>query len=371
MPNDLAVLVPTILKHGLLALRQYAVMPRLVNTDYANEVAEKGHTINVVVPSSVAAIDVVPGTYPAGSDILGATEAIVLNNWKESAFRMTDKEIREIDDKGTLVGQSSEALKSVCNAVDASLVNSFRGFYSTVGTSGTTPSSIADIVNCRRVLNTQLAPKGPRALVIDGAAEANFLNLALFTSRADSDRDTLISGELGERFGFTIVHDQNIEGNSFTTGTQNGAYVTNGVQTIGKRTQLVATGTGTMVVGDIFTVAGDTQQYAITTAYAGGAGTIAFYPGAARAWAGGAAITFRGNHAQTNIAFHRDAISLAVRPLVTPDGFGVISASEADPISGLVLRLEVERVHKATVWSWDILWGIGVTRREFGTRLLG
>lgn len=371
MSNDLSVAVPTILKYGLLALRQYAVMPRLVNTDYANEVAEKGDTIDVVIPSAVAAASVVPGTVPAGTGLSPAKEQIPLSNWQEAAFRMSDKELREIDEKGMLIGQSSEALKAVCNAVDASIIAKFKSFYSTVGTTAVTPSTTADIINCRKMLNKQLAPKGNRSLVIDGDAEANFLNLALFTSKADSDRDTLISGELGERFGITVVHDQNIEGNAFTTGTQNGAYVCDGAQTIGLKTKVVKTGAGTMVEGDIFTVAGDTQQYVITTAYAGGAGSIAFYPAAKVAWADGAALTFKGSHAQVNMAFHRDALSLAVRPLVTPDGFGVVSASDVDPISGLVLRLEVERVHKQTVWSWDILWGVGATRREYGTRLLG
>ena len=372
MSNDLAVAVPTILKYGLLALRQYSVMPRLVNTDYANEVKEKGDTIDVIIPSAVATADVVPGTVPAGTAVKPSKAPIKLENWKEAAFRMTDKELREIDDKQMLVGQSSEALKGLCNAVDLSLiVAATKGFYSSVGTSGVTPSTTADIINIRKKLNKQLAPKGNRAYVIDGDAEGNFLNLALFTSKADSDRDTLISGELGERFGLTVVHDQNIEGNAFTSGAQDGNYQVNGVNAAGATSLVIKTGANDIHEGDQFTIAGFSQEHVCTELYAGGAGTMKIWPPLPQATAGNELLTFKGNAAQVNLGFHRDAISLAVRPLITPDGFGVISASDVDPISSLVLRLEVERVHKQTIWSWDILWGIGCTRPEYGSRGLG
>ena len=60
MANTITNILPKILARGLLALREQAVMPRLVNLDYSNESAQKGDTIDVPIPSSLTVSDTVP-----------------------------------------------------------------------------------------------------------------------------------------------------------------------------------------------------------------------------------------------------------------------------------------------------------------------
>jgi hypothetical protein len=73
----------------------------------------------------------------------------------------------------------------------------------------------------------------------------------------------------------------------------------------------------TVVAGDVFTVAGDSQTY-VVNANAIAVGTalnLSFSPAPAVQWAAGSAVTFRNSHA-TNMVFHRDAFALVVRPFI-------------------------------------------------------
>ena len=64
MANLLTALTPKLLAQGLMALRGMAVMPRLVNSDYSAQAAEQGDTINIPIPSAIAAQAVTPGATP-------------------------------------------------------------------------------------------------------------------------------------------------------------------------------------------------------------------------------------------------------------------------------------------------------------------
>jgi hypothetical protein len=367
--NTLTNIVPTIHKYGLLALRQFAVLPRLINTDYGTEAAAKGTTITIPIPSAMTAAAVVAGT-PSDTNVAPTAASISLNKWYSTSFTMTDKEIAECDDKMLLAGQASEALKALVNQVESDILANYLYLYGTVGTSGSTPSTVADIINCRKLLNKQLCPPGDRFMVIDSAAEANFLALSLFTSKADTGDDALITGSLGKRLGFQIVYDQNIEGLAHTAGGADANYENHGGAAVGATSMTTEGGSGDIHKGDVFTIVGDTQQYVCSALTSDT--SLTFYPGLKVAADDNDDLTFVGANAQVNIAAHRDCFALVTRPLkATQDFPNVISASGVDPVSGLAIRLEVEHTNKLTRWCWDILYGTACVRPEYGVRLIG
>lgn len=385
MANTLTAVIPQLLAQGLMALRENAIMPLLVNRDLEGMAARKGATIDVPIPSAITAVAVTPGpTPPATADIAPTSVPIPLDQWFEAPFYLTDQDVMEAMD-GTIPMEASEAIKALANNVDVFIMNLFPGIYSQAGTPGTVPfaTDTTDATDMRKLLHNTLAPPGDRRVVLDPDAEANALNLRAFQDASwSASAEAIMNGNLNRKLGFQWFMDQNAP--SHTNGTMtdtatmsclimDATIVLGQTVTTCDETSLV----GTVTIGDIFTVAGDPQQYVITAnaTAAANAITLTHQPGAQVAWADDAQVTFAGGIAETyaiNLGFHRDAFAFASRPLVdSADGLGNQMASIADPISGLALRLEVSREHKRTRFSYDILYGAALVRPELATRLAG
>lgn len=374
MSNTITKYVPDMLKMGMLALRENTIFPKIVNTSYSAEAANRrGSTMSIPLPGAHAAATVTPATAQV-SDVTPTEVTIDINKWKTAGFLFSDKERKEME-SGVLPMEASECIRSIGNEIDDSCIDLHTKFNRMVGTGGTTPDGVDDITAARKALNLELAPKDNRAIVWNSNAEAKMLQLNLFVAANSRGNDRAITeGEMGRVLGFDHHADQNIDDYTFTEGTQDGAYLVDQADVaIGDETVNVDVGTGTFLLGAVFTVAGDSQQYVcITSELTGGDDkALAFYPPAKVAWANNAAITFiAAAAAELNLALHRDAIILVTRPLIT-DHPAVVSESISDPISGLTLRLEVRRDVYQTTWNFDVLWGVGVGRRGFGCRILG
>ena len=309
--NDLSKVVDKLLAQGLLALRGTCVMPRLVNSDYSNLAAQQGASIDVPIPSAIKAQAVTPGaTSQDTGDISPVSATIKLDRWMEAPFYLTDKDLMEAN-RGVIPMQASEAVKAIANDVNATLLGLGRKFYGMVGTPGTTPfSTVVDATNARKVLNRQLAPVNDRRIVLDPDAEAAALGLSGFADVSKSgDARPIIDGTIGRKYGFDWAMAQQVPSFEASVMTE-GALTVNG-----------ANEAGAQVV---------------------------------------------------SLAFHRDAIAFATRPLMdSANGLGNLTQSAVDPVSGLSLRLEVSREHKRTRFSYDILYGADVVRRELGCRIAG
>ena len=357
--NDLSKVVDKLLAQGLLALRGTCVMPRLVNSDYSNLAAQQGASIDVPIPSAIKAQAVTPGaTSQDTGDISPVSATIKLDRWMEAPFYLTDKDLMEAN-RGVIPMQASEAVKAIANDVNATLLGLGRKFYGMVGTPGTTPfSTVVD-----------------RRIVLDPDAEAAALGLSGFADVSKSgDARPIIDGTIGRKYGFDWAMDQQVPTFEASVMTE-GALTVNGANEAGAQVVSLAKATNAagLKEGDILTIAGDTQTYVVTEAVSLAVGNTAvkIYPGLARPTTGSEAVTVSGSHVM-NLAFHRDAIAFATRPLMdSANGLGNLIQSAVDPVSGLSLRLEVSREHKRTRFSYDILYGADVVRRELGCRIAG
>lgn len=369
--NTLTTVIPQILAQGLLALREMAISPRLVNRMYEKEAAGKGSTIDIPIPSAIATQDVTPSYVPPDDAGVTPTEVTIsLDQWKEAPFFMSDKDFLEVM-AGTLPMQASEAVKAVANTVDNAVLANYVNFYGWSGVSGTTPfaTDTSEFLAARKVLFDQLTPASPRYVLLDTDAEANALGLRAFQDNSwRGDREGIMEAQIGRKLGSDWFVSQNVP--THTAGSASGA---TGSGTAGtKAVTLQSAGTGNILVGDIITFAGDTQTYTVTSGDTdvSNGGTLAVEPALATS-PSAAAITVKATHV-VNLAFHREAIALATRPFAAADPLGLGTYTSAvDSVSGLALRLEVSRQHKRTRFAYDILYGSQVVRPEFGVRMAG
>lgn len=396
MANVLTAVIPKLLAQGLLALRANTIMPRLVNRGYDTMAAQKGSTIDVPIPSAIAVQDVTPAaTPPSTADIVPTSVAIVLDKWKEAPFYLTDKDMMEAMD-GIMPMQASEAIKAVCQQMDVDTIAAFNGVYGFAGTAGTTPFTVPvspaltpdtrEYTAARAVLNRQLAPLQDRRVVLDPDAEGAALNLRNFQDASwAGTTDAIIQGAIGMKMGAEWFMDQNIgikTTGTLTNGTIHAAKV-NGAVLAGATTMNIneVSLTGTILPGDIFSVAGVAGTFAVTNAAtltaSGNAITgVTFTPPApVGGFTSTAVVTFKGVVGGAgyvrNLVFHRDAVAFASRPLADLQLADSLVMSQGDPLTGVNLRLEVSREHKRTRFSWDVLYGVQLVRPQLACVLAG
>ena len=390
--NTLTALIPTILGRAVKVLREQATLIRSVNLDYSREAAQHGATIDVPLPTAVATSAVAPSnTPPATTALTPSTAQIQLNNWQMAAFKLSDKDLQEIKARDHFLPQTAEeAVRALVYDINASIHAKYTkvyGFHSDAAFTATHVdpfvSTVAAATGARKVLHSQMCPRSDRRMVLDFDAEANALNLSAFSDfEKTGDSAVKIEGILGRKYGFDWMTDDQIT--THTAGTASADTDTIAVDfgagyAIGTETVVldVDAGTSTLVVGDILKFNGHAQTYTVTSG-----GTldttgisVGISPPLKAAVVDGETVTVTKGHT-VNLAFHRDAFALAVRPLrdgLADFSFGspVASATTTDPVSGLPLRLTVSYEFYQIVWRFDILWGVELVRPELATRVAG
>lgn len=395
MANSLTPLMMKILVNASMHLRRTCIMPRLVNTNLQAAAAQKGSTIDVTIhDATTPPSDVVPSvTAPQPANKAATTVPVTLDNWKYKDFYLTDKEMEEIDAKQFwLPDQATNAIISLSNAINDSILSEYKRIYSMVGLPGVNPftkdatlnpDGDQYVIDARQRLTEMMVPKESRSLVLDLISEGKALSLQTIkdAEKRGDGGNTKTTGEILNLFGFNWFAEQSIPrhvAGTLSNGTNHSALI-NGAVALGATVVNIdsTTLTGTVVTGDIFTVAGDTQQYVVTSGPHTAAGNaiagIQFSPPikAAAGWADNAVITFANSHT-VNLAFHKNCFAFANRVFTDiPFEGGQQIKTMTDPVSGLTFRLTVCRQFMQTAWYFDILWGTRIVQPELGTRVAG
>ena len=362
-----------IVAQALMVLRQRIVALRLVNQDFAMEARSKNEVISIPDSVAQAVHDVTPAaSAPALVQINPSEHMLRLDQWRETYFDATDKDEVEAN-VGWFMRQTEQAAKALGNDMDSFVHRLFARYVNAgSGVAGTTPfdANLDLFFSANEALNTGLSPTDNRYVIVDPKALTNLMKQSAFANTDERGSSiTGLTGQLGRKFGYDWLMSQNVQ--TITRGAA--TTLVNGAAAIGAM-QISVDGAGATGINEgerLTTAAGDSYQ--VVTGISGAAGTITIDRPLVAALADTASLARTATRVN-NIAFHRDAVTIAMRSPGPPSpraGQAGSFSTHRDPESGIILQVEVQRLHAVTRYYFRTLYGGTVLHPELAYQIFG
>ena len=347
--------------------------------------SEDGVSINGTVTSLVTAqptlnTSVTPAmTIPDGDDQTISALTTSIGQVANVRIPMVGETWRKLNNtsgsKNALTALLAQAMRVIVNAIESHCGTVIKnGSSRAVGTAGTTPfaSSHAVIPQVHQILKDNGCPEdGQLSLVINTAAGTALRTLSnIYKANEAGGSEVLRRGTLIDLDGVMIKESAGVA--SHTKGSGASYLINLGNVAVGSTALTLDTGTGTIVAGDVLTHASDsTNKYIVGTALAANVVTLN-NPGLKIATANNDAVTV-GNNYTGNVAFHRNAVELIVRPPALPEGgdAAIDSLTITHEKSGLVFQVSIYGGYKMQMLDITTYYQAKVWKPEFVATLLG
>ena len=389
MANTLTSLTPTIYESLDIVSREMIGFIPAVTRDTSAERAALNQTILVPITQSQTASDNTPAvTAPNSGDQTVTNVAMTISKSKYVPIRWNGEEQRGLINAGTYGGilknQFTQAFRTLANLIETDLFNTtYQNSSRAVGTAGTAPfgtaTDISAAAKVRQVLDDNGAPPNDLQLVLGSAATANLRGVQTILLKANEEGDNAFRREgiiSTERLaGFALHNSNSVAQVTKGTGT---SYATSGSTAPGVESIVLATGSGTVLAGDVVTFAADSaNDYVVNTGVAAPGTIVLGNPGARVTIATANALTIGANYTP-NMAFARTAVQLIARvPAlpVDPSGRAMDMADDimtvTDPWSGLSFEVALYRQFLQMVFHVRLAWGTAAIKSEHIATLMG
>lgn len=322
-------------------------------------------------------------TIPEGTDQTVDNKTMSLDTFANVQIPYTGEDVKHLNNGAgfeTVYGdQIKQAMRAITNSIEtaigsAAYLSSSRAF----GTAGTTPfgSNFNEIAEVRQILVDNGCPfDGNLSLVINSLAGTNLRQLAqLQKVNENGGSEMLRQGELLNLQGFMMRESAGVATHTAGAGASG---LINGAEAVGQTTltyDTLTVNTTGYKAGDVITFAADSvNKYVIGTGSTATAGDIVINnPGLRVAVPDNNAITI-GSSYTANLAFHRSAIELGIRPIAVPAGGDAASdmMTIQDPHSGLVYTIALYKGYKKAMIEVSALYGVKAWKPEHIATLLG
>lgn len=396
MTNTL-VTCSIVAKEALAVLENMLAFAGMVNRDWEDEFKgnqsrgySPGQTINIKKPPRY--------TYRAGRV---AVPQATVENTVPLTLSQGGCDLNFTSQERTLSLQQLEnklqaAMATVANEIDRQGLQLARlATFNTIGTPGTLPNTqalaLAAVTGVNQRLDEMAAPRDKmRGFIMNPALNAAAVTgfAGLFNGQ-DKISKQFGSGMMVDSLGLAYAMDQNVDlhtnGTAVVgTNTVSGANQTGSTITVAALNGTVTKGTKVTFAG-VFAVnpqsrvsTGTLAQFTVTADAAAGATSLAISPALTPSGAfqnvtaspaNGATITIFGTASgsyNANVAFHKDAFTLAMVPMwAPPGGKGVIDVAQ-ESYKGMTIKVTefYDGVNDNSIMRLDVLFGWAATYPE-------
>lgn len=356
---------------------------------YAKSGAKIGDSLKIRLPNQYT---VRTGATLSAQDVTEQSTTLQVSTQKGVDLNFTSVDLTlSLDDFSKRI--LDPAMSVLAANIEADALNMYKDVYQSVWNGGAA-ATYNKALDCRVKLQNALAPPSNRTMLLDPLAMADVIKdtKTLFQDDASIAKQYR-EGMVGRAAGFDWGENTLLP--SHTRGAGDAAYVVNtstGI-TSGTATITVATGTGTILKGDVFTVAGvfeahpetkantgRLQQFVATADYAGGAGAVSVSPTPITSGAlqnivivgagAGKAVAIAGTASaavQTGLAFQKGAFAFATADLVLPEGVDFARREVMDGISMRIVR-QYDINNDKFPCRLDVLYGYKTLRSQLACR---
>lgn len=368
---------------------------RSYDDSFAKDGAKVGDTLKIRLPNqyttrSGAVMPANPDTSESSISLQVATQKGVDVNFSSTELSLS------LDDFSDRV--LDPAMSQLAASIENDALSMYKDVYQSIW-NGTQAATYNQALDGRILLQRALTPTDNRTALYNSADMAQVVKdtKTLFqdsTSIAKQYRE----GYMGRAAGFdwaenTLLpaHTRGAANTGYTTNTQVGTLATDGTV---YSAITVASGTGAMNKGDVFTIAnvfsvhpetrqstGVLQQFVVAVDFAGGAGSVSISPsiilGGARqtcvipSTSPTAAIAFLGTVSTavgTSLLYQKGAFAFATADLVMPKGVDFAAREVLDGVSMRIVR-QYDIVNDKFPCRIDVLYGYKTIRPQLAARL--
>ena len=398
MPNTLLT-ATAVTREALRVLHQKLNFVGTITRDYdesfARQGAKVGDTLKIRLPNQYT---VRTGSALAAQDTAESSVDLKVQTQKGVDLNFTSVDLTmALDDFSERILEP--AMSVLAAHIEADAMSMYKDVYNQVNNHGVA-ATFAGVLQGRKILVDNLAPLNGRTCNLNTQDNVDLVDAlkGLFNDKTTISKQNR-EGYMGRTAGFDFM--ENTLWPAHLRGAATAAYTTN--TTVGTLPLVatpvtaitVATGTGAMNKGDVFTIANvfrvhpetkavltnQPQQFVVAADYVGGAGSVQISPAIVLAGpaqnvaipvtSATAAISFAGTLSTANgisLAYQKGAFAFATADMAMPNGVDFASREVFDGISMRIVR-QYDINNDKFPCRLDVLYGYKTIRPQLACRL--
>jgi len=381
-PNTLTNLIPFLYSAADVVSRELVGFIPAVTRDSRIDSVALNQTVNVPVVGEITPVSITPAaTAPDTGGFAPGNVTVTISNQFAAPIAWNGDEEVAVSGTGLLdnvmTQRFAQGMRGIVNKIEADLAALHAEASRAHGTFNIQPfgtaGDLSDMAEVIKILEDNGAPQTDLRAVLSSTAIANIRGKqsALFKVNEAGTDQLLRRGIIGDIFGVGLGQSSQVKtgvavgtGASYTTNTAGYA--------VGATAITLITGTGTILAGDIITIAGDTNKYVVKTALTAGVVTLQ-EPGLKAAIPGSAkAVTVVGA-TDRNMVFSRSSMILATRSPYMPSGGDQADdvTTITDPVSGLGFQVASYSQYRQRHIEISAAWGVKMIAGRHAALLIG